>query len=45
LSDTDSKARVMRRGWLLMMHELAHEAGESVFAGPVPEHGIHKVRA
>src|SRR5664280_480048 len=31
LSDTDSKARTMRRGWLIMMYGLAQEVGESVF--------------
>ena len=36
LSETDSRARVIRRGWLLMTHELAHQAGESVFATTTP---------
>jgi len=36
LSETDSRALVIRRGWLLMTHELAHQAGESVFASVAP---------
>src|SRR4249919_2088262 len=44
LSDTDNRARLMRRGWLLMTHELAYQAGESVFANAVGLPGIHKHR-
>src|SRR5262245_32367844 len=41
LSETDSRALVIRRGWLLMADELAHQVGESVFVDRDPSTGIH----